>query len=98
MIHPDPHPDAGDRFVLNLLAPDPTRVLYDQLVVEVVDWQDRVTGVSWGSGARHPLHRAYRQRVGQDLSTDPDVVMVKVDEATGTRLVHPTELARRLPG
>lgn len=91
--HREAHPRSGERVMLDLSDPDPLGVLFDRAVVVVVDWQERVTGRPWGRKAgAHPLHHDYhRRRLEVD---DPDVVAVLVDERTGHRLVHESELGK----
>lgn len=85
---------AGERVMLDLKVPDPVGALYRLALVEVVDWQDRVTGQSWGTALlhkSHPLHQHYLERMhGNDLQPDPDVVAVKAGR--GTWLVHASEV------
>lgn len=91
MDHPEQHPRAGERVFLALTDPDPLGVLFTRAVVTVVDWQDKVTGLTWARRAvPHPLHQDYRRR--RPSAADPDVVVVWVDERTGYRLVHESEL------
>lgn len=99
MDHTEEHPESGRRVLLTLKAADPLGVLFDRMIVEVTDWQDRFTGLGWRRRTSpHPLHLDYLRRMAPegDIVEDPQVVCVWVDQRTGHRLVHESELGTRL--
>jgi hypothetical protein len=81
MIHPAPHPLAGQ-----------TASLASGAQVEIEDWADRVIGEPWQT-AMIPVAFAYAGRVAdQNLPLDSEVVYAK-DRAHSAHLIHVTELA-----
>lgn len=99
--HQRPHERAGQQVSLRLAGPDPSGVLYTGLLVKVLDWQDRATGMVWGKWREGPrgLQRHYFLRARDCLVTsDPDVVAVEAVEGGPMFLVHDLELGRRVDG
>lgn len=96
MDHDDAHPLTGESVFLRLNKPDPTRVLYSGLKVQVSGWADHTLSKPWltllrdrsGPGAE------YRRRMEGEVLRDPDVVAVTPIGTTTVFLVHDSEIRR----